>query len=313
MPGISSSLSKARWCSPERRRAGSSHVTAHACVPVSCASRECSQNLADGEDGHGELWLPRWTSSPTFREVRKTLLRRTRRRQPWRATTGLDSPERCESRRRFGSFGIHSLFVSAQQWQELTCDATWALRDARRSAPDFSTMSTLWFDRFRQKSQGQECSCPGRSCAPPPGTGDFRGGGERCSWTRSPVLSSADAEQALAGVIVVHDEGFLGSDSIVPPAWAGPAVLMVPFEQRLAAAFAAPAGNRTVACSLSTSRRGFGRGRRSGFVFADARSSTTYTLLLLREDVEAVQQDRGPHKTHCAVRMLFDRHCSVHR
>jgi CRISPR-associated protein Csx17 len=107
------------------------------------------------------------------------------------------------------------------------------------------------------------------------------------------LLELGEVERALVQSLPFTTKAFLRPVPQLQSAWAT-AVADSSVEQRLAAALAMRPGMRGRLVPLDKSGRSFGRSDEPGFVFADRSLVDNLHALLLREDVEAMQQDRGP-------------------
>jgi len=261
-------------------------------------------SLAEGEEREGdELWLPLWTAPSTYRDTRRLFAEGRAKTNAGVAATGLDFA------RSIASLGVDrglSEFIrfSIQQRNGKNHFTTplgrFAMREVR-AARLFDEIDD-WFDRFRRSSSGK--NVPARvalarrrlemAMFDAVGTGSI-----------GPVLLElGDAERALARSLAFTAKAFLSPLPRLQPVW-GTAVGDGSVEQRLAAALALRPGMRRRLVPLDESGRGFGRGDEGGFVFADRPLVENLHALLLREDVEALQQDRG------AEEIVTHRRCSL--
>lgn len=244
--------------------------------------------LADGEDGHGELWLPRWSSSSTCREVRKLFAEGRAKTKTGGAATGLDFA------RSIASLGVDrglSEFVrfSFQARNGKNYFATPLGRfathevEAARLLDDVQT----WYDRFRRGASGKNVPARVALARRRVEQAMFEAVG---SGTLGPVLLAlGDSESALAQSLTFAKKSFLGPLPRLPPAWSTK-VDDGSVEQRLAAALAARPEMRRRLLPLDKSGVAFGRGDESAFVFTERPLVDNLHALLLREDVESLQQ-----------------------
>lgn len=262
---------------------------------------------ADESESRDELWLPLWSQATSVREIRRLFAE-------GRATVGSGDLAHTASSaldfaravaalgvdRGIDSFtrvGFHVRNGRSYFATPLGRFATQEVRAARL----FDEIDG-WFDRFRRSSLGK--NVPARialarrrlelAMFDAVGTGSI-----------GPVLLElGDAERALARSLTFTAKAFLSPLPRLQPAW-GTAVDDGSVEQRLAAALALRPGMRRRLVPFDESGRGFGRGDEAGFVFADRPLVENLHALLLREDVEALQQDRG------AEEILTPRRCSL--
>jgi CRISPR-associated protein Csx17 len=119
------------------------------------------------------------------------------------------------------------------------------------------------------------------------------------------LLALGDAELALARSAAFTAKSFLHPIPRLSAAWRQ-AVNDGSVEQRLAAALASRLGMRRRLLPLDKTGRSFGRDDEAGFVFTDRRLVDNLHALLLREDVEAMQQAKAatvddPRRAHCSL------------
>ena len=251
-----------------------------------------ASTLADGEEGHGELWLPRWSRPSTCREVRKLFSEGRAKTSTGGAATGLDFA------RSVASLGVDrglSEFIrfSFQARNGKNYFATSLGRFATRDVPAARLLDDIdsWFKQFRQKATGK--IVPGRvalarrrleqAMFEAAGTGVL-----------GPVLLElGDAELALAQSRTFTAKAFVRPLSKLPATWRT-AVADGSVEQRLAAALAGRPGMRGRLIPLEQQGRSFGRGDEASVVFTERPLIDNLHALLLREDVEDQQQRRGP-------------------
>lgn len=247
-------------------------------------------SLADGEEGHGEIWLPRWTTPSSFRDVRRLFAEGRAKTNTGTAGTGLDFA------RSIASLGVDrglSEFIrfSIQARNGKNYFATSLGRFATGQVRAARLLDDIdgWYDRFRHKTSGK--NTPARLTF-------ARRRLEQAMFDAAttgalgPVLRElGHAERALAQSLTFTFKAFLDPLPRLQRAW-GTEVADGSVEQRLAAALAAREGIRRRLLPLDKSGRGFGRGDEAGFVFVDRSLVDNLHALLLREDVESTQQGR---------------------
>ena len=249
-------------------------------------------SVADGEDGHGELWLPRWSRSSTCREVRRLFSEGRAKTNTRGAATGLDFA------RSVASLGVDrglSEFIrfSFQARNGKNYFATSLGRFATRDVPAARLLDDIdgWFDRFRQKSAGKNVPARVVLARRRLEQAMFEAAG---TGVLGPVLLElGGADRALAQSLTFTAKAFLHPISLLQAVWAR-AVVDGSIEQRLAAALAARPGMRGRLVPLDEQGRSFGRVDEAGFVFTERPLIDNLHALLLREDVEDLQQERGP-------------------
>jgi CRISPR-associated protein Csx17 len=249
-------------------------------------------SLADGEEGHGELWLPRWTTPSSFREVRRLFAEGRAKTGSGAATTGLDFALSIASLgvdRGVSEFIRFSFQARNGKNQFSTSLGRFPVREvaAARLLDDIDT----WYDRFRQKASGN--NVPARVAVArrhlEQAMFDAAGTG-----ALGPVLLAlGDAERALSRSLAFATRSFLTPLAALPQAW-GQAVVDGSVEQRLAAALATRHGIRRRLVPLEKSGRGFGRDDDSDVVFLERPLVDSLHALLQREDIEATQRRLGP-------------------
>jgi CRISPR-associated protein Csx17 len=246
-------------------------------------------SLADGEEGHGELWLPRWKSPSTHRELRRLFAEGRAKTNTGPVETGLDFA------RSIGSLGIDrglSEFTrfSFQPRNGKNYFATSRGRFPIREVASARMLDDIigWFNLFRRKSLAG--NTPARVAL-------VRRRLERALFDAAVtgrlgavLIELGATEFALAKSLTFVNKAFLRPLPRLQSAWAT-AVDDGSVEQRLAAALAVRAGMRHRLLPLDRSGRSYGRGDEPGFVFADRPLVDNLHALLLREDLEAMQQE----------------------
>ena len=259
--------------------------------------------LADGEDGHGELWLPRWSSSSTCREVRRLFAEGRAKTKTGGAATGLDFA------RSIASLGVDrglSEFVrfSFQARNGKNYFATPLGRFATHEVHAARLLDDVnaWYDRFRRGASGKNVPARIALARRRVEQAMFEAVG---SGTLGPVLLAlGDSESALAQSLPFAKKAFLGPLPRLPATWSKE-VNDGSVEQRLAAALAARPEMRGRLLPLDKSGGAFGRGNESAFVFAERPLVDNLHALLLREDVESLQQKgsapREANQARCSL------------
>jgi CRISPR-associated protein Csx17 len=248
-------------------------------------------SMADGEEGHGEIWLPIWTTPSTFRGVRRLFAEGRAKTGIGTVATGLDFA------RSISNLGVDrglSEFIrfSFKARNGKNYFATPLGRFATREVPAARLLDDIdgWFNRFRQKSSGK--IVPARVVL-------ARRLLERAMFEAAdtgalgPVLLAlGDAERALAQSLAFTHSAYLGPLSSLQSAWAA-AVNDGSVEQRLAGVLAIRPQIRGRLLPLGKSGHSFGRGDEPGFVFTERSLVENLHALLLREEIEAHQQASG--------------------
>jgi CRISPR-associated protein Csx17 len=251
-----------------------------------------ASSLADGEEGHGELWLPRWSTPSTCREVRRLFSEGRAKTSTGGAATGLDFA------RSVASLGVDRglsefIRVSFQARNGKNYFATSLGRFATRDVLAARLLDDIdsWFDRFRQKATGK--NAPARVALARRRLEQAMFESTRNGMLGPVLLELGDTERALALSPAFTARAFLAPISKLPANW-GSAVADRSVEQRLAAALAARPGMRGRLVPLDKQGRGFGRGDEASCVFTERPLVDNLHALLLREDIEDLQQRRGP-------------------
>ncbi len=262
-------------------------------------------SLSEGEEGEGEeLWLPRWLTPSTFRDVRRLFAEGRAKSGGGSARTGLDFA------RSIASFGVDrglSEFVrfSIQRRNGKNHFATPLGRFATRGVPAARLLDDVdsWYDRLRLKSTVKNV---------PSGVALARRRLEQAMFEAverghfGPVLLAlGDAELALARSLAFTAKAFLRPITALSSDWCV-AVSDGSIEQRLAAALARRPGIRRRLLPLDKSGRSFGRADEAGFMFTERRLVDNLHALLLREDIEATQQTQyvaveEPGRARCSL------------
>jgi len=261
-------------------------------------------SLAEGEEREGdELWLPLWITPSTFREARRLFAEGGAKTNAGVAATGLDFA------RSIASLGVDrglSQFIrySIQQRNGKNHFTTPLGRFATREVRAARLLDEIdgWFDRFRRSSSGK--NVPARVALARRRLEQAMFDAVATGAIGPVLLELGDTERALARSLTFTAKAFLSPLPRLQPAW-GTEVSDGSVEQRLAAALALRPGMRRRLIPLDESGRGFGRGDEAGLVFADRPLVDNLHALLRREDVEALQQDRGPEE------ILTHRRCSL--
>jgi CRISPR-associated protein Csx17 len=248
-------------------------------------------SLVDGEEGHGELWLPRWTTPSGYRDVRRLFAEGRAKKSGGAVVTGLDFARSIAS---LGTDRGLSEFVrfSLQARNGKNYFATSLGRFATHQIHSARLLDDLdgWFAQFRRKASGEGV---------PAGVAIARRRLENAMFEAvstgalGPVLLGlGQAEQALARSLSFTSKAFLHPVRRLQPVWAA-AVDDRSVEHRLAAALAMRPGMRGRLLPLDRSGASFGRSDEPGYVFAERPLVENLHALLLREDVEGQQQTRS--------------------
>ena len=261
----------------------------------------------DEDESRDELWLPLWSAPTSIHEIRRLFAE-------GRATVGSGSNARPASSgldfaRAVSALGVDrglDGFVRVS-FDKRNGDAYFASslgRFAVRDVPAARLLNDIdgWFDRFRQKSAGKNVPARVVLARQRLDQAMFEAAG---TGALGPVLRElGGAEYALAQSPSFTAKAFLHPISLLQPAWAQ-AVVDGSVEQRLAAALAARPGMRGRLVPLDKQGRNFGRGDEAGVVFAERPLIDNLHALLLREDVEDLQQNRGSteevRRAHCSL------------
>ena len=252
--------------------------------------------ITDGDESESrdELWLPLWSTAATMRELRHLFAE-------GRATVGSGDNARAASSaldfaravtalgvdRGINSFvriGFHVRNGLAYFATPLGRFATGSVRAARR-LDDIDS----WFNRVRRKSSGK--TAPARISIVARRLEQAIFDAARSDDLGPVLLELGDAERALAEAPAFTSKNFLRPLALLPPSWAEIADLRS-VEQRLAAALAARPAMRRRLGPLDETSRAFGRVDDGFCVFAKRSLVENLHALLLREDVEAQQQER---------------------
>jgi CRISPR-associated protein Csx17 len=248
-------------------------------------------SLADGEEGRGEIWLPRWTTPSSFTDVRRLFAEGRAKTNTGTAATGLDFARSIAS---LGTDRGLSEFVrfSLQARNGKNYFATPIGRYPTNRVRSARLLDDLdsWFVYFRRRASG--AAVPGR-------VGVARRRLETAMLEAAstgavgPVLLELGAvERSLAQSLSFTAGAFLRPLPRLPSGWALD-VEDSSVEQRLAAALATRPGIRGRLLPLDRSGASFGRGDDPGYVFTERPLVENLHALLLREDVEGQQQVRG--------------------
>ena len=251
-----------------------------------------ASSLANGEDGHGEFWAPRWSTPSTCREVRRLFSEGRAKSSTGEAATGLDFA------RSVASLGVDrgmSEFVrySFQARNGKNYFATSLGRFATRDVPAARLLDDIdaWFNRLRQQSAGK--NVPDRVTLARRRLEQAMFEAASTGVIGSVLLELGDAERALAQSPAFTAKAFLTPIATLPATW-GAAASDGSVEQRLAAALAVRPGMRGRLVPLDKHGRAFGRGDEASVVFTERPLIDNLHALLRREDVEDQQQGRGP-------------------
>jgi len=261
-------------------------------------------SLAEGEEGDGdELWLPLWLMPSTFRSVRRLFAEGRAKTSSGIATTGLDFA------RSIASLGVDrglSEFIrfSIQQRNGKNHFTTPLGRFAMREVHAARLLDEIdsWFDRFRRSSSGK--NAPARVALARRRLEQAMFDAVDTGAIGPVLLELGEVERALSLSLTFAAKAFLSPLPRLRSAWAT-AVGDGSVEQRLAIALALRPGMRRRLVPLDESGRGFGRGNEAGFVFVDRPLIENLHALLLREDIEVLQQDRDAEEivthTRCSL------------
>lgn len=265
-----------------------------------------SETLTDDDEreSRDELWLPLWAAPASIREVRRLFAE-------GRATVGSGDRARPASSaldfaRAVAALGVDRgidafVRIGFQVRNGLAYFAT----PLGRFATDEVEVARLldhvdgWFNRFRRKSIGR--GVPARVAL-------ARRRLEKAmfeavvSGALGPVLLElGDAEKALALSLTFSSKAFLRPVPSLPVAWAS-AAWDGSIEQRLAAALSTCPAIRRRLIPLDKSGRDFGRTDDVSVVFTTRPLVENLQALLLREEVEAIQQEHGPGEESAVAR-----------
>jgi CRISPR-associated protein Csx17 len=243
-------------------------------------------SLAEGEDGHGEIWLPRWTRSSSFREVRRLFAEGRAKTGARSAASGLDFA------RSVASLGVDrgvSEFVriSFQPRNGKNHFATALGRIASQNARALRLLDDVdaWLQRFRQKASGNNVparvALAGRRLEQ--ALFEAVGGGS----LGTVLIELGNAELALGRSLAFAAKAFLNPLPRLQAAWTD-VVADGSVEQRLGAALASRWRMRGRLLPLDATGR-FGRNDQEGFVFVDRPFFDKLHALLKREDDEESQ------------------------
>jgi CRISPR-associated protein Csx17 len=263
---------------------------------------------SDETESRNELWLPLWSVPTSLREIRRLFAE-------GRATVGSGDHARQASSaldfaRAVTALGVDRgldgfVRIGFHVRNGLAYFATPLGRFATRDVPAARLLDDVdrWFDRFRLKSTGKNA---------PEGVALARRRLEQTMFEAvergalGPVLLAlGDAELALSRSLTFTQKAFLRPIPTLSLAW-GEAVMDGSVEQRLAATLATRPGIRGRLLPLDKLGRAFGRDDDASFVFSDRPLVDNLQALLLREDVEAMQQGRDvaadePHRALCSL------------
>lgn len=251
-------------------------------------------SLAEGEDGHGEIWLPRWTTSSSFREVRRLFAEGRAKTTSRSAANGLDFA------RSVASLGVDRgvsefVRVSFQPRNGKNHFATALGRIASQDAPTVRLLGDIdaWLQRFRQKASGDNVparvALAGRRLEQ--AMFEAVGGGS----LGTVLVELGNAELALSRSLAFAAKAFLNPLPRLQAGWTE-AVADGSVEQRLGAALAGRRGMRGRLLPLDPAGR-FGRNDQEGFVFVDRPLVDNLHALLNREDVEESHGQSLPEST----------------
>ena len=249
-------------------------------------------SLAEGEEGHGEVWLPLWTTASTFREVRRLFAEGRAKTNTRGAATGVDFARSIATLgvdRGLAEFNRFSFQPRNGKNYFSTSLGRFVMSEVRaaRLLDDID----VWLDRFRRKSTGK--NVPARIALARRRIEQAMFDAASTGGLGSVLLELGDTEKALAQSLTFTAKAFLAPVPRLQAAW-GVAVLDGSVEQRLAAALAARSGMHGRLLPLDKSGRSFVRGDEASFVFTGRSLVDNLHALLLREDVETLQQERRP-------------------
>lgn len=262
---------------------------------------------SDEDDSRDELWLPLWAAPASLRELhqlfaegRATVGSGDAARSAAsaldfaRAITGLGVDRGIDS---FIRVGFHVRNGLAYFATPLGRFSTGEVRSARL-LDDVDS----WYDRLRQKTSSKNA---------PAGVALARRRLELAMFevvasgaSRPLMLALGDVERALAQSLGFTAKAFLSPVPRLQSAWAT-AVNDGSVEQRLAAALATRPGMRGRLVPLEKGGRAFGRPEDPTCVFRERPLVDNLHALLLREDIEAQQQQgppaREPARAWCSL------------
>jgi len=252
----------------------------------------------DESESRNELWLPLWSTPASSREIRSLFAE-------GRATVGSGARARSASSaldfaravtalgvdRGVGAFARVGFLKRNGKAYFATSLGRFATRHVRaaRLLDDVDT----WFNGFRRRSTGE--AIPARVTLSRRRLEQAMFDAVETGAVGAVLLELGNVQLALTQSLGFTTKAFLHPIPLLPEAW-GLAVLDGSVEQRLAAALAARPGMRRRLIPLDKSGRKFGRGDEAEVVFRDRSLVENLHALLLREDVEAMQQERGAER-----------------
>lgn len=261
----------------------------------------CAPSIVDGEDGHGELWLPLWATPASYRDIRQLFAEGRAKRSPEHsASTGLDF---ARSVARLGVDRGLAEFVrySFQPRNGKNYFATPLGRFSTREVPSVRLLDEIdaWYERLRRKAGGKNVPASVAVAKRRLELAMF-GAAERGE-LRPVLLALGDMEQALARSLGFTIKAYLGPAPALGAGWAA-AARDGSMEQRLAAALATRPDMHGRLVPLEESGRRFGRSDDPAYVFRPRPLVENLQELLRREDLEVQQDRREPLKGTATAR-----------
>jgi len=263
---------------------------------------------SDENESRDELWLPLWSAQTSLREVRRLFAE-------GRATVGSGDQARpavsaLDFARAVTALGVGRgldafLRIGFHVRNGLAYFATPLGRFAPRDVPVARLLDEIdnWYGRLRVESTRTNV---------PVGIALARRRLEQAMFEAvergafGPVLLAlGDAELALSRSLAFTQKAVLRPIAPLSPAWSE-AAMDGSVEQRLAATLATRPGIRRRLLPLDKLGRAFGRDDDAAFVFFNGPLVDNLHALLLREDVEAMQQARcavvdEPRRSRCSL------------
>jgi CRISPR-associated protein Csx17 len=253
------------------------------------ARTSAAQSLADGEEGHGELWLPCWDKPATFRAVRKVFAEGRAKSRGHNAATGLDF---ARSVACLGTDRGLSEFVR-YAFQPRNGKNYFALPIGRWRPSDVRAARLLddldaWYERLRQRSQGK--GSPSRVAVARRRLEQAMLEATEGRSLGAVLLALGEVEKALGRSLSFATEAQLAPCPKLQAAWID-YVLDGTVEQRLAAALAVRSNMRQRLTPLHAYGQSFGRADEPTFVFSERALVDNLHTLLMREEIEAQQEE----------------------
>ncbi|HET9955042.1 MAG TPA: type I-U CRISPR-associated protein Csx17, partial [Polyangiaceae bacterium] len=245
----------------------------------------------DENESRDELWLPLWTSPASLPELRHLFAE-------GRATVGAGSNARSASTaldfaRAVSSLGVDRgirsfVRVGFHVRNGLAYYATPLGRFATRQVPAARLLDDIdtWFDRLRRAAGSN--NCPARVSLAKRRTEQSLFEAAQTGRLSPVLLELGATERALAMSLGFTQKQFLQPVPRLQSAWSQ-AVAENSAEQRLGAALAMRVGMRRRLIPLEASGWAFGRADQPDFVFSDRPLVENLHALLLREQLEELQ------------------------